>query len=96
MITRVHSTHVLVRGSRRRCRPINCTNKGHDGEKVLDSRFIQASIIASTFLVGATEVHAEERAWMPRRHFRRLGEHISPDWAEETAEVSASLPDFVY
>ncbi|GAX85749.1 hypothetical protein CEUSTIGMA_g13164.t1 [Chlamydomonas eustigma] len=86
MINCVRSTNIVTIVHRRRCMPINCTNKGYDGRAALTSALFQTSFVASTFFVGVNEAHAEERAWMPRRHFRRFGEQISPDWAAEIAE----------
>ncbi|KAG1675122.1 hypothetical protein FOA52_003345 [Chlamydomonas sp. UWO 241] len=36
---------------------------------------------------------AEERAWKPRRHFRRMGERIGDDWAEQAVELEETAKE---
>ena len=39
-------------------------------------------------LVGVGSSKAMERAWKPRRHYRRMGEVIADDWADQAVLVS--------
>lgn len=50
------------------------------------------AIVVISTLLDARAANAEERAWKPRRHHRRLDERFSNNWAEELVEVCSHAP----
>lgn len=50
-------------------------------------RVVSATALVYT-MMGVGSARAMERAWKPRRHYRRMGEVIADDWADEAVMVS--------
>ena len=53
-------------------------------------KLISVSTVLFT-IVGARAARADDHAWKPRRHYRRLDERIDDDWADQAILVSIDL-----
>lgn len=51
---------------------------------------VAATAVLYQFAYGMQAAKAEDRAWHPRRHFRRMDERFTSTWAEDLAEVRAA------
>lgn len=51
------------------------------------ARISVVAAVALSIVATPRAAHAEERAWKPRRHHRRMGETIADDWASQAVEV---------